>query len=128
MRLLTIDHVQLAMPAGAEDLARHFYRDVLGLGEIAKPAALAARGGVWFGNSSVQPHLGVDTDFRPARKAHPALRVDDLKELATACRAAGYEPEFDSVMPDVARFYVADPFGNRLEFLQPDRARVKDHT
>jgi catechol 2,3-dioxygenase-like lactoylglutathione lyase family enzyme len=119
MELLALDHVQLAMPAGAEGRARHFYRDVLGLSEIAKPAALAVRGGVWFGNSSVQLHLGVDTDFRPALKAHPCLRVDNLEELAAACRAAGYQPEFDSAMPAVARFYVADPFGNRLEFLQP---------
>jgi catechol 2,3-dioxygenase-like lactoylglutathione lyase family enzyme len=122
MGLLALDHVQLAMPAGAEDRARQFYRDVLGLAEIPKPAALAARGGVWFGNASIQLHLGVDAEFRPARKAHPAVRVDNLEELAAACQAAGYQPEFDSAMPDVARFYVADPFGNRLEFLQPKSA------
>ena len=126
MGLLALDHVQLAMPAGAEDRARQFYLDVLGLREIPKPAALVARGGVWFGNSSIQLHLGVDADFRPARKAHPAVRVDNLEELATACQAAGYPPEFDSAIPDVARFYVADPFGNQLEFLQPKSASVKD--
>ena len=125
MGLLTLDHVQLAMPAGAEDRARRFYRDVLGLSEIPKPAALAARGGVWFGNAGIQLHLGVDADFRPARKAHPAVRVDNLEELAAACRAAGHQPEFDSALPDVARFYVADPFGNRLEFLQPKPASGK---
>jgi catechol 2,3-dioxygenase-like lactoylglutathione lyase family enzyme len=127
MELLALHHVQLAMPAGAEDRARQFYRDVLGLREIPKPAALAARGGVWFGNAHLQLHLGVDADFQPARKAHPAVRVDNLEELATKCRAAGYQPEFDSALPDVARFYVADPFGNRLEFLQPKSVPVQDH-
>lgn len=126
MGLLALDHVQLAMPAGAEDRARRFYCDVLGLPEIPKPAALVGRGGVWFGNANVQLHLGVDADFRPARKAHPAVRVDNLQELASACQAAGHEPEFDSAMPDVARFYVADPFGNRLEFLEPKSASAED--
>jgi catechol 2,3-dioxygenase-like lactoylglutathione lyase family enzyme len=89
MGLLALDHVQLAMPSGAEERARQFYRDVLGLREIPKPAALIARGGMWFGNSSIQLHLGVDADFRSARKAHPAVRVDNLEELASACQAAG---------------------------------------
>jgi catechol 2,3-dioxygenase-like lactoylglutathione lyase family enzyme len=107
------------MPAGAEALARAFYAGVLGLEELPKPPALAGRGGVWFGNASVQLHLGVEADFRPARKAHPALRVDDLAALAAACAAEGHAPQFDNAVPGVARFYVADPFGNRLEFLQP---------
>jgi catechol 2,3-dioxygenase-like lactoylglutathione lyase family enzyme len=118
MRILAIDHVQLAMPVGAEAEARAFYTKVLGLPELPKPAALASRGGAWFGDGAVQLHLGVETDFRPARKAHPALRVDDLDALAASCRAAGHEPRFDTELPGVRRFYVTDPFGNRLEFLQ----------
>lgn len=119
MTILAIDHVQLAMPAGAEARARAFYSGVLGLAEVPKPAALAARGGVWFANASVQLHLGVEAEFVPARKAHPALRVDDLDAIAAACAAAGHPPQFDDALPGCARFYVTDPFGNRLEFLQP---------
>jgi catechol 2,3-dioxygenase-like lactoylglutathione lyase family enzyme len=123
MTILAIDHVQLAMPPGAEPHARAFYSEVLGLPEIPKPPPLASRGGVWFGNSAVQIHLGVEADFRRARKAHPALRVDDLDALEAALRAAGFEPERDTSLPRYARFYVADPFGNRLEFLQPQLSR-----
>jgi len=119
MSILAIDHVQLAMPAGGEAQARAFYMHVLGLNEIPKPPALAARGGVWFGNGLVQLHLGVEADFRPARKAHPALLVDDLDGLEAACLAAGVAPRHDTELAGYARFYVADPFGNRLEFLQP---------
>jgi catechol 2,3-dioxygenase-like lactoylglutathione lyase family enzyme len=119
MGILAIDHVQLAMPPGGEPQARAFYSDVLGLRELPKPAALAARGGVWFGNGTVEAHLGVEADFRAARKAHPALLVDDLDALAAACVSAGYTPQPDGDLPGYARFYVADPFGNRLEFLQP---------
>jgi catechol 2,3-dioxygenase-like lactoylglutathione lyase family enzyme len=118
MRLLAIHHVQLAMPAGAEAEARRFYAGVLGLRELPKPAALASRGGAWFGNDVVQLHLGVEPDFRPARKAHPALLVDDLDALEAACHAAGFPTQRDSALPDQARFYVADPFGNRIECLQ----------
>jgi catechol 2,3-dioxygenase-like lactoylglutathione lyase family enzyme len=119
VRILAIDHVQLAMPAGGEPQARRFYGDVLGLEEIPKPPTLAARGGVWFGNDAVQIHLGVEQDFRAARKAHPALRVDDLDAVEATLRAAGFAPERDTNLPGYARFYVADPFGNRLEVLQP---------
>ena len=122
MTILAIDHVQLAMPAGGEAQARAFYAQVLGLAEIPKPATLASRGGAWFGNGSVQLHLGMEADFRPARKAHPALLVDDLDSLEAACRAAGFAPQHDAELPGYARFYVADPFGNRLEFLQPRSA------
>ncbi len=120
MTILAIHHVQLAMPAGgeAQARARAFYAGILGLAEIPKPATLAPRGGVWFGNAAVQLHLGVETDFHPARKAHPALLVDDLDSLEAASRAAGFPPQRDSELPGHERFYVADPFGNRLEFLQ----------
>ena len=122
MAILAIDHVQLAMPSGGEAQARVFYAGVLGLSEIPKPATLAGRGGAWFGNEDVQLHLGVEADFRPARKAHPALLVDDLVALEAACRAAGFAPQRDQELPGYDRFYVADPFGNRLEFLQPQRS------
>jgi len=118
MSIRAIHHVQLAMPAGAEEEARSFYAGVLGLSEIPKPATLAARGGAWFGDGAVQLHLGVEADFRPARKAHPALLVDDLDGLEAACRAAGFRTQRDDELPGYTRFYVADPFGNRLEFLQ----------
>ena len=134
MPLLGLDHVQLAMPAGREDEARAFYSGVLGLIELPKPPALAGRGGAWFGNETVQLHLGVEADFRPARKAHPAVRVDDLRAVADACHAAGFAPHFDETLPGVIRFYVDDPFGNRLEFLQapidvttPDGRREAPH-
>ena len=118
MAFLAIDHVQLAMPAGEEATARAFYAGVLGLREVPKPPVLARRGGAWFAAGPMQLHLGVEADFRPARKAHPALRVDDLDALATRCAAAGYAPVWDSELPGYARFYVADPFGNRLEILE----------
>jgi len=130
MTILTIHHVQLTMPRGAEDEARSFYTGVLGLQEILKPPTLAARGGVWFGTGAVQLHLGVEADFRPARKAHPALLVDDLHRLEEACRSAGFTPQRDDELPGYARFYVADPFGNRLELLQhlPDEPPPNEPT
>jgi catechol 2,3-dioxygenase-like lactoylglutathione lyase family enzyme len=116
--ILAIHHVQLAMPRGREDEARAFYRDVLGLEERAKPESLARRGGVWFAAGTAEVHLGVEEGFRPARKAHPALLVEDLQEIADRCAAAGYEVTRDEPLPGYDRLYVADPFGNRLELLQ----------
>ncbi|NIX77051.1 VOC family protein [Microvirga terricola] len=115
--MLRIDHVQLAMPAGAEEEGRRFYIGVLGMEEVPKPATLAARGGVWFKSGEVQLHLGVEADFRPATKAHPAVAIADLDGLAATLRRAGHEPIWDDAIPNVRRFYVADPFGNRLEFM-----------
>lgn len=106
------------MPRGEEEAAGHFYGLVLGLSEIPKPANLAHRGGVWFQAGARQLHLGVEDDFRPARKAHAAFRVDDLDDLKTRCRAAGLAPIEDEPIPGFRRFYLADPFGNRLEFLE----------
>lgn len=120
IRILALDHVQLAMPAGEEAAARRFYGEVLGLAELAKPPVLEARGGAWFGDGAVQVHLGVEADFRPARKAHPGFRVENLDALAARCEAAGHAPLWDADLPGYRRFYVADPFGNRLEFLVPD--------
>lgn len=116
--ILGLHHVQLAMPAGEEDRARAFYGGVLGLSEEPKPANLARRGGVWFGNGSLRLHLGVEADFRPARKAHPALLVVGLTALAERCRAAGFPPVTDEPLAGFDRVYVFDLFGNRLELLE----------
>ena len=115
-----LHHVQLAMPAGAEDAARAFYAGALGLAEVAKPPALAARGGAWFRAGGVEVHLGVEADFRPAPKAHPALLVADLDALAARLAVAGVGVHWDGDFPGHRRFYADDPFGNRLELLQPE--------
>jgi catechol 2,3-dioxygenase-like lactoylglutathione lyase family enzyme len=119
MTVDAIHHVQLAMPAGGEDAARAFYGDLLGLPEVPKPPALATRGGCWFESATVRIHLGVDADFRPAHKAHPGLSVRDLAGLTERLRAAGFAVVDDDEMPGYDRVYVTDPFGNRLELLQP---------
>lgn len=117
--IVDLHHVQLAMPAGEEAAARAFYIDVLGLTEERKPANLAARGGVWFRRGGLRLHLGVDPEFHPARKAHPALLVRGLAELAARCRAAGFAPIDDEPLEGFERVYVRDPFGNRIELLEP---------
>jgi catechol 2,3-dioxygenase-like lactoylglutathione lyase family enzyme len=114
-----LHHAQLAMPAGAESVAVTFYAGVLGMTEIEKPPALAARGGAWFRAGGVELHLGVEDGFRPAQKAHPGILVTDLDELAARLAAAGVAPEWDGEFPGHRRCYARDPFGNRLEFLQP---------
>jgi catechol 2,3-dioxygenase-like lactoylglutathione lyase family enzyme len=114
-----IDHVQLAMPAGpeAEKAAESFYGGLFGLHRVPKPPVLAARGGCWFEAPGVRLHLGVDRDFRPARKAHPALVVADLGGLIAALAAYGHPFEPDEQLSGVRRGYVDDPFGNRLELI-----------
>ena len=119
VRVVGVDHVQLAMPAGREPEARAFYSGLLGIPEIAKPPALAARGGVWFETGAVKIHLGVDPDFRPARKAHPGLLIHDLDSLIARLRRAGYAIADDEPLEGYLRVYVSDPFGNRLELLEP---------
>ena len=114
-----LDHVQIAMPAGEEAAARAFYGAVLGMTEVPKPANLAKRGGVWFEAGSLKLHLGVEPDFRPARKAHPALLVRDLAQLMERCREAGVEPTTDEPREGYERCYITDPFGNRIELLEP---------
>ena len=115
-----LHHMQLAMPPGREDEARRFFADVLGMTEIAKPQALAARGGAWFRAGGVEFHLGVEEDFRPARKGHPGILVDDLDDVVRRLAAAGQQTTWDANFPGFRRIYATDPFGNRLEFLQPD--------
>jgi catechol 2,3-dioxygenase-like lactoylglutathione lyase family enzyme len=117
-----IHHVQLACPPGSEDLSRAFYAGVLGLDEISKPPVLAGRGGCWFRGDGIELHLGVETDFRPARKAHPGLLVAGLDDWAARLEAAGYPVSFDDLFPGMRRFYSEDPHGNRLEFLEPAEA------
>ena len=119
MGIVALDHIQLAMPAGEEDRARAFYEGVLGLAEQPKPKNLARRGGVWFAKGDVKIHLGVEAGFRPAKKAHPAFRVENLAALRARCEAAGYPTVDDQPLPGYERFYVHDPFGNRIECLEP---------
>lgn len=115
-----LDHLQLAMPAGREAEARAFYGELLGLTELEKPPNLRVRGGVWFALGSQQLHLGVEKDFHPARKAHPAFLVNDLGGLRTRLAQHGYAPYEDEPLAGYQRFYVADPFGNRLELMEHD--------
>ncbi|MGV9337584.1 VOC family protein [Streptomyces sp. NPDC003688] len=117
--LVAVDHVQLAAPAGSEDALRAFYTGALGMTEIPKPPVLAARGGCWFRAAGVQLHLGVEEDFRPARKAHPGLRVRDIEACAARLTAHGAPVTWDGDLPGHRRFYAEDPVGNRLEFLEP---------
>lgn len=119
MKIIAFDHIQIAMPAGQEAQARTFYVGVLGMDEIEKPAELAKRGGAWFQYGQVVIHLGVEADFRPARKAHPALLVDDLDGFLGRCRAQGLE--VDTSQPPLdgyRRAHVFDPFGNRVELME----------
>ncbi|MGW4245793.1 glyoxalase [Nocardia sp. NPDC004722] len=113
-----LHHIQLAVPAGEEAACRAFWGGVLGLTELEKPPVLAARGGCWFRGNGIEVHLGVEKDFTPARKAHPGILVDSLPEVAAKLTSAGYGARWDDDFPGFDRFYSADPFGNRLEFLQ----------
>jgi catechol 2,3-dioxygenase-like lactoylglutathione lyase family enzyme len=119
MRVYGLDHLQLAMPRGAEEQARAFYAGVLGLTEVPKPDNRAGRGGAWFSGGSLKLHLGVEDDFRPARKAHPALLVEGLAELAARCEAHGHPVKLDEPLEGYEHVYVADPFGNRIELIEP---------
>ncbi|WP_404373305.1 glyoxalase [Kytococcus sedentarius] len=114
-----IHHVQLAIPPGAEDEARSFYIDLLGLLEVAKPPVLAARGGLWVRADRLEIHLGIEQDFRAAAKAHPGILVTDLDALDGHLTGQGVATTWDANFPGMRRFYVHDPFGNRIEFLQP---------
>src|ERR1700683_66269 len=112
MPVIGVDHVQLAMPAGGEDRARSFYRDLLGVPETPKPADLAARGGCWFESDRVKIHLGIDKAFHPATKAHPGLLVTGLKDIVASCRQRGLEVIEAGPVGGCERVFVNDPFGN----------------
>ena len=116
-----LHHVQLAAPRGSEAAQRRFYADVLGMAEVPKPAALAARGGVWFRSGALELHLGIEDDFRPARKAHPGLLVDGLAAFAERLASYGVAVEWDDRFPGYHRCYVDDLQGNRIELLEPWR-------
>jgi catechol 2,3-dioxygenase-like lactoylglutathione lyase family enzyme len=120
MAILSIDHVQLAMPHGREDEARAFYEKALQIPEAPKPAHLAKRGGCWFERGSLKIHLGVELDFRPAKKAHPAFIVDDLAGLSATLASAGFPVRSEEPLDGYTRVYVDDPFGNRIELMEPN--------
>jgi len=118
VRVLALDHVQLAMPAGGEGAARAFYGGVLGLAEVPKPATLASRAGVWFRVGAVRVHLGVEAGFTPAKKAHPGFEVDSLADAIDRCRTAGVRILDAEPIAGIRRLYVTDPFGNRIELME----------
>jgi catechol 2,3-dioxygenase-like lactoylglutathione lyase family enzyme len=113
-----IDHVQLAIPVGGEDEARQFWCGLMGFTELPKPESLAKRGGAWFVNGPVQVHVGVETPFAPAHKAHPAFRVSNLETLATLLTNSDHPVRWDTEIPDLIRCHVDDPFGNRIELIE----------
>ena len=117
-RRFDIDHVQIAIPVGGEDDARGYYGHLLGLTELAKPPEMAARGGCWFAVGGLQLHCGTEAEFRPAKKAHVALAVDDLTGLRTVIDRAGHTTLDDTPVDGRARFFSHDPFGNRIEFIE----------
>ena len=119
MSVRRIDHILIAMPPGREDEARAFYHGILGLDEKVKPPQLAARGGCWFENGGLKVHLGVEKNFIPARKAHPAFIVDNLAEMVTKATQAGYKITADEPIEGYDRRHIDDPFGNRIELIEP---------
>lgn len=112
-----LDHIQLALPAGAEDQLRAFYCDLLGMTETPKPAPLAGRGGFWAVAGTLHVHFGVDPNFHPATKAHPAFIISDLTALADKLQQHGYDTIWDHALPNVKRFFTCDPVGNRIELI-----------
>jgi catechol 2,3-dioxygenase-like lactoylglutathione lyase family enzyme len=119
MLIIDIDHVQIAAPPGCEAQARDFFGRLLGMEEIAKPEQLRARGGCWFRAGSRQLHIGVEENFRPATKAHPAFATDDIDALFAVLQKAGAGCKWDEAIGGIRRFYANDPWGNRLEFTEP---------
>ena len=119
MSIKSIDHILLAMPPGREADARAFYEGLLGIPEVRKPQNLARRGGCWFECGTLKVHLGVEQEFRPARKAHPAFIVDDLPRLAERLAKAGHSAMSDEPLEGYKRLFVDDPFGNRIELMEP---------
>jgi catechol 2,3-dioxygenase-like lactoylglutathione lyase family enzyme len=120
MPILSLDHVQVAIPAGGEEAARSFYVGILGFTEQTKPAAMAGRNSIWFMAGPVNLHLGIeaDSDFHAARRAHPALVVDNLDEIVAACQLVGLPTRVDTPIANFRRTHVFDPFGNRIELME----------
>ena len=118
MNILAIDHVQIAMPVGGEELARGFYGAALGLEEKPKPPVLAKRGGAWFEQGDIKIHLGVEANFKPAKKAHACFVVKDLSAMEQKMKHLGFDVTPDSAIAEVKRFFTADPFGNRIEIME----------
>ena len=118
MPVLSLDHVQLAIPTGGEERAREFYAGILGLTEVAKPAAMSGRNSIWFVAGPVNLHLGVEPDFHPAKRAHPALVVDGLDDIVAACERVGLPTKPDTSFNNFRRVHIFDPFGNRLELME----------
>lgn len=115
---MKLDHIQLAMPPKEEARARFFFGDILDMEEEAKPYPLSERGGCWFHKGSAIIHVGVEEPFSPQLKAHPAFVVSDLQSLAAELEKHGYDVLWDDALPERERFYTADPFGNRIEFIR----------
>jgi catechol 2,3-dioxygenase-like lactoylglutathione lyase family enzyme len=114
-------HVQLAIPPGGEEEATSFYEGILGLNSVPKPAHLAVRGGLWFRGAGLELHLGIEDGFRPSARSHPALRIEGLAHLRAGLRDQGVGVEDDTQLEGYERFYVRDPFGNRLELIEERR-------
>jgi len=115
---MKLDHIQLAMPKGGEERARCYFVDTLGFLEEAKPEPLRARGGCWFRKGEAIVHMGIDPEFAPQRKAHPAFLIEDLRGLASSLEKSGFTVSWDDTLAERSRCYSSDPFGNRLELMQ----------
>ena len=118
MPILNIDHVQIAIPIASEDRARAFYTGILGFDEIAKPPQMADRKSIWFVAGAVNLHLGIEPDFTPAKRAHPAFVVEGLDKILATCERAGISTKPDTSFNGFRRVHVFDPFGNRLELME----------
>ncbi|SNT58243.1 Catechol 2,3-dioxygenase [Bacillus sp. OK838] len=114
----SIDHIQLAAPKGSEDTARKFFKNILGFEEVEKPEELKKRGGVWFEFGNYQIHIGIEEPFYPAKKAHPAFEIENIEELRKHLITNGIDVMDDDKLPGAKRFYISDPFGNRMELLE----------
>ncbi|MGH8827429.1 MAG: VOC family protein [Jiangellaceae bacterium] len=125
MTVTGLHHVLVSIPAGGEGRAREFYGGLLGMTEISKPAVLAARGGAWFRSGTAEIHLGVEASFRAAAKAHPAFVVAGLDAVCARLQAVGVAAQPDELLPGFRRAYVSDPFGNRIELLEPESVRTR---
>ncbi|HWW17815.1 MAG TPA: VOC family protein [Candidatus Saccharimonadales bacterium] len=122
MPILSIDHVQIAIPAASEDRARAFYSGILGFAEVVKPPQMAERKSIWLVTGSVNLHLGIEPDFTPAKRAHPAFVVEGLDKILAACDRAGISSKPDTSFNGFRRVHVFDPFGNRLELMERAKA------